>query len=79
MTGMACSSNVLGLVTIGDSSIRTAINNALLERAQHGSVKNLNPVDGFLYDVKLDRRFETYLGLYSQLCTVASGTLAKLK
>lgn len=65
--GEACSSNVLGLVATGDGGIDAALQDAL-KRAGGATL---------LYDVRIDLRTKTYLGLYSTFCTEVSGTAAR--
>ena len=65
--GEACSSNVLGLVATGDGGIDAALKDAL-KRAGGATL---------LYDVRVDQRTRTYLGLYSKFCTEVSGIAAR--
>lgn len=73
-TGQACNSNWLGLLALGDSSSKAAVSDALRPKAQDGS--SIGEPVGILYDVKVDRQFHTYLGLYSRFCTMVSGIWA---
>ena len=65
--GEACSTNLLGLVATGDGGIDAAVRDAL-KRAGGATI---------LYDVRIDRRTTSYLGLYSTFCTEVSGTAAR--
>lgn len=66
--GEACSTNFLGLVATGNGGIDAALQDAL-RRAGGGAT--------ILYDVRIDRRMKSYLGLYSKFCTEVSGVAAK--
>jgi hypothetical protein len=66
-SGESCSRNFLGLVATGDGGIEAAVQDAL-KRAGGATI---------LYDVRIDRRTKTYLGLYSKFCTEVSGIAAK--
>jgi hypothetical protein len=66
-SGAACSKNVLGLFATGDGGIDAAVRDAL-KRAGGGTV---------LYDVRIDRKTTSYLGLYSTFCTEVSGVAAR--
>jgi hypothetical protein len=66
VTGQSCSRSVLWLVAWGDESYDAALKNALGSR------------DGILYDVRSDMKVSAYvLGLYTKVCTVLSGKVAK--
>ena len=66
VTGKACNQSALFLVAWGDGSYATAVKNALGAR------------DGILYDVRADIKVDAYLiGLYTKVCTVVTGRLAK--
>jgi len=67
-TGEVCSTNLLGLYASGDSSIDSAVQSALKNAGGNASI---------LYDVKIDHKFTTYLGLYSIFCTQVSGIAAE--
>lgn len=70
-SGEACTSNVLGLVAWGDSSIRAAIEKAL------SSARSSAGDPTMLVDVKIDRRIVDYGGVYARYCTQASGVAIK--
>ena len=66
VTGQACNRSALFLVAWGDGSYAAALENALGKR------------DGILYDVRADVKVNAYLlGLYTKVCTVLSGKVAK--
>ena len=67
-TGEVCSTNLLGLYASGDRSIDSAVQSAL---------KNAGGSASILYDVKIDHKFTTYLGVYSIFCTQVSGIAAE--
>lgn len=65
-TGKACNRSVLFLVAWGDGSYAAAVKDALGTR------------DGIMYDVRADMKVDAYLvGLYTKVCTVVSGRVAK--
>jgi hypothetical protein len=64
--GEACSTNLFGLITFGDSTVEKASQN-LVER---------NKVATILYSWHFEKRFETYFGIYSIFCTKVSGITA---
>ncbi len=66
-SGEACSTNLLGLVATGDGGIDAAVRDALT-RAGGATV---------LYDVRIDRRTTSYLGLYSTFCSEVNGIAAR--
>ncbi len=64
--GLSCSRSALYLVAWGDSSYAGAVKDAL------------GTQDGILYDVRADMKVNSYiLGLYTKVCTVLSGKVAK--
>jgi hypothetical protein len=64
-SGRACNMSLLYLVEWGDSGYAAAVRDALKHDPQ-----------AILYDVKVDVRLRSYLlGLYTQLCTIATGKL----
>jgi hypothetical protein len=64
--GKACSYSVLWLVAWGDESYDKALKDALGTK------------DGILYDVRSDVKVNAYvLGLYTKVCTLLSGKVAK--
>lgn len=66
VTGQSCSYSVLWLVAWGDTSYNSAMKDAL---GTH---------DGILYDVRSDMKVNAYaLGLYTKVCTILSGKVAK--
>lgn len=66
VTGQACNRTALFIVAWGDASYAKAVENALGGR------------DGIMYDVRADIKVDAYLiGLYSKVCTVLSGKVAK--
>lgn len=66
VTGRSCSRSLLWLVAWGDTSYDSAIKNALGTR------------DGVMYDVRSDMKVNAYvLGLYTKVCTVLTGKVAK--
>lgn len=66
VTGKSCSRSALFLVAWGDSSYAAASKDALGTK------------DGILYDVRADMKVNSYvLGLYTKVCTVLSGRVAK--
>ncbi len=66
VTGKSCSRSALYLVAWGDSSYASAVQDALKGR------------DGILYDVRSDMKANAYLlGLYTRVCTVLTGKVAK--
>jgi hypothetical protein len=66
VSGSSCSRSALWLVAWGDSSYATAVHNALGTR------------DGIMYDVRSDMKANAYvLGLYTKVCTVVTGKVAK--
>lgn len=67
VSGEACYQSLAFLFAWGDASYATAARNAL---GGHS--------DATLYDVKADQKATTYLvGLYSQICTVLTGKVAR--
>jgi len=65
-TGKACNRSALFLVAWGDGSYAAAVRDALGTR------------DGIMYDVRADMKVNAYvLGLYTKVCTVVSGRVAK--
>ena len=66
VTGKACNRSALFLFAWGDGSYAAAVKDALGTR------------DGILYDVRADMKVDAYLlGIYTKVCTVLSGKLAK--
>lgn len=66
VSGRACSRSALWLVAWGDSSYATAVKDATGGR------------DGIMYDVRSDMKANAYvLGLYTKVCTVVTGKVAK--
>ena len=66
VSGRSCSRSLLWMVAWGDESYDAALKNALGAR------------DGILYDVRTDVKVNAYaLGLYTKVCTVLSGKVAK--
>lgn len=66
VTGKACNRSALFLVAWGDGSYAAAVKDALGTR------------DGIMYDVRADMKVNAYvLGLYTKVCTVVSGRVAK--
>ena len=66
VTGQACNRSAIFLFAWGDGSYAAAVENALGKR------------DGILYDVRADVKVNAYvLGLYTKVCTVLSGKVAK--
>jgi hypothetical protein len=66
VSGSSCSRSALWLVAWGDSSYASAVKNAL------------GPRDGIMYDVRSDMKANAYvLGLYTKVCTVVTGKVAK--
>lgn len=66
VTGKACNRSAVFLFAWGDASYAAAVKNALGER------------DGIMYDVRADVKVNAYvLGLYTKVCTVISGKVAK--
>lgn len=66
VTGQACNRSAAYLFAWGDGSYAAAVENALGKR------------DGILYDVRADIKVNAYvLGLYTKVCTVLSGKVAK--
>lgn len=66
VTGKACNRSALFLFAWGDGSYAAAVKDALGAR------------DGILYDVRADMKVDAYvLGIYTKVCTVLSGKLAK--
>lgn len=66
VTGQACNRSAAFLFAWGDGSYAAAVENALGKR------------DGILYDVRADIKVNAYvLGLYTKVCTVLSGKVAK--
>ncbi|MBI4060762.1 MAG: hypothetical protein HY403_04965 [Elusimicrobia bacterium] len=66
VTGQACNRSAIFLFAWGDGSYAAAVRSALGER------------DGILYDVRADIKVNAYvLGLYTKVCTVLSGKVAK--
>lgn len=66
VTGKACNRSALFLVAWGDGSYAAAVKDALGAR------------DGIMYDVRADMKVDAYvLGLYTKVCTVVSGRVAK--
>ena len=64
--GESCSRSALFLVAWGDSSYARAVKDALGDQ------------DGILYDVRADMKVNSYvLGIYTKVCTVISGKVAK--
>jgi hypothetical protein len=64
--GEACSRSLLWMVAWGDESYDAALKNAL---GAH---------DGILYDARVDVKVNAYvLGLYTKVCTLMSGKVAK--
>lgn len=67
VTGRSCNRSALYLVAWGDASYAAAVGNALGTR------------EGILYDVRADIKVDAYLlGLYTKVCTVVTGRVAKL-
>lgn len=65
-TGQACNRSAAFLFAWGDGSYAAAVENALGKR------------DGIMYDVRADIKVNAYvLGLYTKVCTVLSGKVAK--
>jgi len=63
LTGHACTTSLLYLVEWGDSGYAAAVSDALKKDPQ-----------AILYDVKMDVKLQSYvLGLYTHLCTIATG------
>lgn len=66
VTGRACNRSVLYMVAWGDGSYAAAVKDALGAR------------DGIMYDVRADTKVDAYaIGLYTKVCTVISGRVAK--
>jgi hypothetical protein len=66
VTGRACNRSAIFLFAWGDGSYAAAVKDAL------------GPKDGILYDVRADVKVNAYvLGLYTKVCTVVSGRVAK--
>jgi hypothetical protein len=66
VSGKSCSRSALYLVAWGDSSYAAAVQDALKGH------------DGILYDVRSDMKANAYLlGLYTKVCTVLTGKVAK--
>lgn len=66
VTGKACNRSAIYLFAWGDGSYAAAVTDALGKR------------DGILYDVRADIKVNAYvLGLYTKVCTVLSGRVAK--
>ena len=66
VSGMSCSRSLLWLVAWGDTSYDKALKDALGAR------------DGIMYDVRSDLKVNAYaLGLYTKVCTLLSGKVAK--
>lgn len=66
VTGQSCNRSAIYLFAWGDGSYAKAVENALGKR------------DGILYDVRADVKVNAYvLGLYTKVCTVLSGKVAK--
>ena len=66
VTGQSCNRSVVFLFAWGDASYAAAVENALGKR------------EGILYDVRADIKVNAYvLGLYTKVCTVLSGKVAK--
>jgi hypothetical protein len=66
VTGRACNRSAIFLFAWGDGSYAAAVENALGKR------------DGILYDVRADVKVDAYvIGLYTRVCTVLSGKVAK--
>ena len=66
VTGKACNRSVLYMVAWGDGSYAAAVRDALGTR------------DGIMYDVRADTKVDAYVvGLYTKVCTVISGRVAK--
>ncbi len=66
VTGKSCNRSALFLVAWGDGSYAAAVKDALGTR------------DGILYDVRADIKVNAYvLGIYTKVCTVLSGKVAK--
>jgi hypothetical protein len=66
VSGRSCSRSVLWLVAWGDESYNSAMKDALKDR------------DGIMYDVRSDLKVNAYvLGLYTKVCTILSGKVAK--
>lgn len=67
VTGNSCQRSLLFLVAWGDSSYASAVKSALAGK------------DGILYDVRADVKVDAYaVGLYTKVCTVITGRLARL-
>ena len=66
VTGKACNRSAIYLFAWGDGSYAAAVTDALGKR------------DGILYDVRADVKVNAYvLGLYTKVCTMLSGKVAK--
>lgn len=66
VTGRACNRSAVFLFAWGDGSYAAAVRDAVKEK------------DGILYDVRADVKVNAYvLGIYTQVCTMVSGRLAK--
>jgi hypothetical protein len=66
VSGRSCSYSVLWMVAWGDESYDSALKDALKEH------------DGIMYDVRSDVKVNAYaLGLYTRVCTILSGKVAK--
>jgi len=67
VSGKSCNRSALFLVAWGDASYAAAVKDALGAR------------EGILYDVRADIKVDAYvLGIYTKVCTVVTGRVAKL-
>lgn len=68
-TGTACNRSALFLVAWGDASYAKAVKEAVTSSGRP---------DGIMYDLRADVKVDAYLlGIYTKVCTVVTGRVAK--